>query len=157
MPARVVASQLFIVTTSARAKIVSHASTGTWATAGDTETTSVTKGGRAAAHSLSSAAACAFVMSEAATWTRSPSRSSMQSRARARRLRLDAGGDDRPHRAVLDDQLNDDADVTDQFGGQDLDARLDQLLAQRRRSSGPCPGATRPQSERPWPPPRTGS
>ena len=49
---------------------------------------------------------------------------------RARRLSLHAGGDDRPHRAVLNDQLNDDADVTDQFGGQDLHARLHQLLAQ---------------------------
>ena len=78
--ARVVASQSFIVTTSARGRIVSHASTGTWATAGETDTTSVTKGGSAAAHSLSSAAAWAFVMSEAATWMRSPSRSSMQSR-----------------------------------------------------------------------------
>ena len=41
----------------------------------------MTKGGRAAAHSLSSTAACAFVMSEAATWTTSPSHSSMHSRA----------------------------------------------------------------------------
>ena len=81
IPASVEASQLLIVTTSARAKIVSHASTGTWATAGDTDTTRVTSGGRAAAHSLSSEAACALVISEAATWTTSPSRNSMLANA----------------------------------------------------------------------------
>ena len=60
----------------------------------------------------------------------------------ARGLGLDPGSDDRSHRPVLVDQLNDDADVTDQFGGQDLDAGLDELLAHSKgvwaRAQGRC-------------------
>ena len=51
----------------------------------------------------------------------------------ARRFRFDAGRHDRTHRPVFDDELNNDADVTHQFGGQDLDAGLDQLLTNGER------------------------
>ena len=51
--------------------------------------------------------------------------------SRTRRLGFDAGGHDRAHRAILDDQLDDHANVTDQLGGQDIDAGLDQLLTNR--------------------------
>ena len=45
-----------------------------------------------------------------------------------RGLGLDSRGDDRAHRSTLVDQLDNDTDIADQLGGQDLHARLHQLL-----------------------------
>ena len=49
----------------------------------------------------------------------------------ARRLRLDARRHNGTHRSVLDDQLDDNADVTHELGSQHLDTRFDQLLTHR--------------------------
>ena len=78
---RVDASRTFMVTTSARPRSCFQAHTGTWSTAGVTETTRRTDSGRAAPQPARTRAAPSLTRSDPAMWMRSPGRSTSLSRA----------------------------------------------------------------------------
>ncbi len=141
--------QLFIVTTSARGKIISTPQSEP-GDCGDTETTSVTKtaGTRPIRSAQRRRARSSY--RRRATWTTSP-RAARCSQGTARRNDSTPAVTTGTHRAILDDEPNDDADVTHQFGVRIRRRPSAKPLDVPRKSSGPCQAAKRLPSARPWP------